>query len=324
MTTSNPAGPAMTLTTPTDLEVVVTREFDAPAALIFEAWTVPEHIARWMGPREMETTHCEVDLRVGGSYRFVHRAPDGSEFAFHGVYREIDPPRRLVSTFVYEGEPDAEIVNTLTLQESGGKTRVTIRSHHPSLATRNAMLESGMEHGMREGFERLEELMAFGALQAQPILEIVRDFAAPREVVFACWTQPEHFQQWWGPEGFTAPSCRIDPRTGGVMHVSMAWPDGREVWTRGVFREVVAPERLLAWTHFSDRDGNFVRPQHYGLVDDFPAYLLMLVTFEDRGGATRMTVRQSVPVEVAKRQGAFEGWKSSLNKLASHLERFQS
>ena len=150
---------------PADEPTIVTRRvIKAPPALLWDAWTKPEHMRRWLGPKRLEMVHCEVDLRVGGSYRFVHRAPDGQEFGFHGVYREIDKPRRLVSTFVFEPWPDLEAVDTLTFEEVDGGTLVTTSSRHSSIEARDGHLAGGMEGGMTEGYERLDALVA--ALQS--------------------------------------------------------------------------------------------------------------------------------------------------------------
>lgn len=152
---------ALEIETPADQPVIHSRRFvKAPPALVFDAWTTAEHLRNWWGPRRLEIVLCEVDLRVGGGYRIVHRAPDGQEFAFHGEYREIDPPKRLVSTFVFEGMPDDEAVETLTLEEVEGGTMVHGLTVHTSLAARDGHMASGMEAGMRETFERLDELVA--------------------------------------------------------------------------------------------------------------------------------------------------------------------
>ena len=140
--------------------IVTRRVIKAPPALLWDVWTKPEHMRRWLGPKRLEMVECEVDLRVGGSYRFVHRAPDGQEFGFHGVYREIDKPRRLVSTFVFEPWPDVEAVDTLTFEEVDGGTLVTTSSRHPSIEARDGHLAGGMEGGMTEGYERLDALVA--------------------------------------------------------------------------------------------------------------------------------------------------------------------
>lgn len=136
------------------------RVVDAPRALVFEAFTKPEHLKRWMGPRTLTMVSCESDLRVGGRYRFVHRALDGQEFAFGGEYREIVRPERIVRTFVFEPMPDHEALETLTLDESDGKTTITTTTLHNTVEGRDGHLASGrMEAGMTEGYARLDELL---------------------------------------------------------------------------------------------------------------------------------------------------------------------
>lgn len=146
---------------PADRPIIVTRRwFAAPPEQVWACWTRPELLRRWMGPRYLETTLYEVDLRVGGGYRFVQRAPDGTEFAFHGTYRVIEPPHRLVSTFVFEAFPDHEAVDTLTLEARDGGTLATTVSEHGSFEARDGHLHSGMEEGMADGYARLDELLA--------------------------------------------------------------------------------------------------------------------------------------------------------------------
>jgi uncharacterized protein YndB with AHSA1/START domain len=133
------------------------RFIKAPPRIVFEAFTDPRHLPRWWGPRGLELVVCEVDLRVGGGYRFVHRTPDGREFAFRGEYREIDPPRLLVNTFVWEGAPQHESVETTVFEAAEGGTLVIARSVHDSVEGRDMHLANGMERGMIETFERLDE-----------------------------------------------------------------------------------------------------------------------------------------------------------------------
>jgi uncharacterized protein YndB with AHSA1/START domain len=145
---------------PADEPVIIThRFFRAPPALLFTLWTTPEHMKEWLGPKGYQMVSCEVDLRVGGGYRYVHRAPDGKDYAFHGKYLEIDRPHRMVCTFVFEMFPQNEAVDTLTLEEKDGGTLVTTHSRHPSMEARDAHLAGGMERGMSEGYERLEALI---------------------------------------------------------------------------------------------------------------------------------------------------------------------
>ncbi len=149
-----------TLTTPSDTEILVTREFDAPAPIVFDTWTKPEHVKNWYGLRSLKTTVCDVDLRVGGAWRWVQETDDGTEVGFSGVYEEIDRPGRLVFTQGYEQMPGAEIVVTLTFDEHEGKTTLTSHMQCPSQELRDGMLQSGMEWGMNETYERLDELVA--------------------------------------------------------------------------------------------------------------------------------------------------------------------
>lgn len=144
------------ITTPSELEIVVTRVFDAPRSLVFEAWTKPEHVRNWYGLRSMETHICEIDLRPGGTWRWGQRGPDG-EVVFSGVYKEIAPPERLVYTEAFEQMPGPALEVTLTFDEQAGKTTLTSTSRCPSVEVRDAILGSGMEYGTREQFERLDE-----------------------------------------------------------------------------------------------------------------------------------------------------------------------
>ena len=150
---------ALTVTTPSDREIVMTREFDAPRELVFDAHRKPEHMARWWGPRGYEMRVSEMDFRPGGSYRFVHTAPDGAEYGFKGEYREIVPPERIVWTFEFEGMPGQVSVGTLTLAEEDGKTILTSTSVFDSVEERDAMLATGMESGAAESYDRLAELL---------------------------------------------------------------------------------------------------------------------------------------------------------------------
>jgi uncharacterized protein YndB with AHSA1/START domain len=141
--------------------IVTRRVVDAPRSLVFDAFTKPEHLKRWMGPRALTMVLCETDLRVGGGYRFVHRTPDGQEFGFHGTYREIVRPERIVRTFVFEPMPEHESVETLLLEEHEGKTTITTTTVHKTVEARDGHLASGrMEVGMTEGYARLDELLA--------------------------------------------------------------------------------------------------------------------------------------------------------------------
>ena len=160
-----PASPAansgtFAVSTPSDREIRMTRLFDAPRALVFEAMTRPEHIRNWWGNlgEGYSVPVCEVDLRVGGKWRFVNRTPKGEEAAFYGEYREVDPPGRVVFTEIFEPFPDAVSVVTSVLTEEQGKTRMVATIEYPSREVRDMVRATGMERGASISYDRLEEV----------------------------------------------------------------------------------------------------------------------------------------------------------------------
>jgi uncharacterized protein YndB with AHSA1/START domain len=156
--TSKTSAPAA-VAKPSDREIVITRVFDAPRALVFEAWTRPEHVAAWWGPRGFTLASCEIDLRPGGAYRFVMRSPDGQDYPIKGVYREVVPPERIVYTddFDMEGMPNIEGVVTLTFAEQGDKTMLTMSFLYETAADCETMVKMQMVEGMSETLDRLAE-----------------------------------------------------------------------------------------------------------------------------------------------------------------------
>ena len=154
---SVPTSRTATVTLPTDEQILITREFDAPRHLVYKAWTTPELVKRWWTARRGEATVVEIDLRVGGAWRYVMVTPDGQEVGFHGEYREIVPDERIVSTEVYEGMPEAEALNTVTFTEADGRTLLTILVQHASKEHRDAHINSGMEDGLQDALDLLEQ-----------------------------------------------------------------------------------------------------------------------------------------------------------------------
>jgi uncharacterized protein YndB with AHSA1/START domain len=146
------------VTLPADEQILITREFDAPKHLVYKAFTTPELVKRWWHANRGEMTIAEIDLRVGGKWRYVMVADGGFEVGFHGEYREIVPNERLVSTEVYEGMPDAEAVNTATFTEMDGRTTLEILEQHASKEHRDAHIDSGMEAGMQDAFDLMEQV----------------------------------------------------------------------------------------------------------------------------------------------------------------------
>jgi len=150
---------ATKVTLPSDKEILITREFDAPRDLVFKAMTDPDLIPRWWGPRAYTTEVDQMDVRPGGKWRFINRTPDGTAHGFRGEYREIVPPERIVQTFEYEPMPGHVFVETATFTEREGRTLLTVRSVAPSKEDRDGMIGSGMEKGLAETHDRFAELL---------------------------------------------------------------------------------------------------------------------------------------------------------------------
>ena len=146
------------VTLPAPTQILITRDFDAPRRLVYRAWTTPELIKRWWSARRGAVTVADVDLRVGGTWRWVMVTEDGFEVAFHGEYRELVPDERIVCTEVYEGMPEGEALNTMTFAEQGRRTTLTILVQHESQEHRDAHISSGMEAGMQDAMDLLEEV----------------------------------------------------------------------------------------------------------------------------------------------------------------------
>lgn len=147
------------VTLPSDTEILITREFDAPAELIFEVWTTPEHVRNWWGWETDPMTVCEIDLRVGGKWRYVAHNDDYGDVDFYGEYLEIERPHRLVTTEIFAPYPDSPAVTTLTLYEDDGLTRMTILVEYPSKEARDATIASGMESGLQHSLDRAEKIL---------------------------------------------------------------------------------------------------------------------------------------------------------------------
>jgi uncharacterized protein YndB with AHSA1/START domain len=149
------------VTLPTDEEILITRDFDAPRRLVWKAWTTPELVARWWAGQRGTVTSAEIDLRVGGTWRYVMEAQGGYEVAFHGTFQEIEPESRIVTTEAFEGVPDPDgtaALNIVTFTETDGRTHLDLLVRCPSKEVRDAIIESGMEAGMQESYDALEQV----------------------------------------------------------------------------------------------------------------------------------------------------------------------
>jgi len=290
-------------------EIVITRVFDAPRKLVFEAWTDPKHIGSWWGPKGFTTTTFEMDVRPGGVWRFVMHGPDGVDYQNKIVYLEIVAPERLV--YDHGDVTDTGHFRvTVTFAEQGNKTKLTMRSLFRSVAERDEVVTK--YHAIEGGNQTLDRLAQhLAAKVAHQELVIERILDAPRELVFKAWTEPESLRRWWGPKGFTNPVCEVDVRPGGAMRIHMRGPDGVVYPMTGVFHEIAAPERLVFSSSALDKNGD-------------PLFeVLTTVTFSEHGGQTTLTLHASVEKATAEAArhlaGMDQGWSQSLDRLAHEV-----
>jgi uncharacterized protein YndB with AHSA1/START domain len=308
MPASAKASSALIVTLPSDREVVLTRVFNAPRRLVFEALSKPEHVLQWFGPRSCPIVECQMDFRLGGSWRYILRGADGGNMGMKGVYQEIAPPDRIVSTESFDDYP-GESLNTLTLTEENGQTTLRVTVRYPSAESRNAVLRSGMEKGAGETYDRLAEHLT--TMSAASELVITRVFDAPRDLVFACWTDSARLKRWWGPKGFTNPVCEVDVRPGGAIRIHMRAPDGKIYPMTGTFLEVIEPERLVFTSAALDAQGD-------------PLFEIRnTVIFSEEGSQTKLTVHAVVsnakPEAAPHLAGMEMGWSMSLDRLHDQL-----
>ena len=295
----------MTATSDTaNRELVITREFDAPRALVFDAFTNAKHLARWWGPNGFTTTTHAIDVRPGGKWRFVMHGPDGRDYQNLITYLEVVRPERIV--YKHGGdEADLEDVSfqtTVTFEELGGKTRVSLRMVFATAKERDRVVrEYGAEEGGRQTLGRLAEFLA---PDSDRTIVSTRVFNAPRERVFGAFSDPEQLKRWWGPTGFTNTFQEFDLRPGGAWRFVMHGPDGTDYPNAKEFVEVGAPARIV----FDHLD-----PVHW---------FRMTMTFDAEAGKTRLTWRmvfQSPEAAAPVRDFIVRANEQNFDRLADHL-----
>ena len=185
------------VTLPTDCEILITRHFEAPVETVWRAVTEPRHVLRWWGPDWCPLVACEIDLRVGGAWRYLSLDTDGNQLGWHGRYIEIDAPSRIVQTEVFEGFPDAEAVNTMTLTARDGGTTLQTLVRHSSQEHRDGHIASGMEKGMQVTFDRLEDLLGRFDTTAERFRRVAGTFTdRANEVAPGAWDNPAPCDGW--------------------------------------------------------------------------------------------------------------------------------
>jgi uncharacterized protein YndB with AHSA1/START domain len=311
--------PETTVSTPAN-EIIITRLFDAPRELLFDTWTNPLHIPHWYGPHGFSTTVQEMSVVPGGDWRLTMRGPDGREFRNHIVFSEVDRPSRLV--YQHHHEPGSEFATQdvqVTFESRGSQTLLTLRMIFSSVEERDRIERT--YHAIEGGNGTLARLAAYApqvaeASKDERTLTITRTIKAPRELVFAAWTDPVHLAQWWAPKNFNNPVCEADARPGGRWHIVMRGPEGpysADYPCGGVYELIDPPNRLAFTNNATAPDGSII-------IRGFTS-----VTFAEQPDGTTLLTLQTrglplVPEMVKAIAGMDQGWNESLDKLSAHME----
>ena len=308
--------------------LIITRLYDAPREEAWKAWTDPEHVKRWWGPKYFTSPVSKIDLRVGGKYLSCMRGPDGKDYWSTGVYKEIVPQKRLVCTdsfadekgnvvpashYGMPGEWPPELLVTVTFEDLGGKTKMTLR--HEGIPA-GPMLEQ-CRVGWSESFDKLAGYLVasdhtrFIAEPGKQEVIITRVYDAPRSLVYKACTDRNLIPQWWGPKRFTTAIDKLDVRPGGTWRYVQR-DAGHEYAFHGVYHDVVSPERIIDTFEFEGMPGHVS---------------LETLTLEEVGGKTRWTVR-SVFQTVEDRDGMIEsgmeeGLYETMDRLGELLGRLK-
>lgn len=313
--------------TPNANEIRITRIYDAPVALVWDAWTDPAQVGQWWGPRGFTITTHSKDLRPGGSWVYTMHGPDGTDYPNFTRYHEVEPSARLVYDHGASAEDAAPMFSvTATFRDLQGKTEFDMRMTLPTAEAAQQARVFIKAAGGNGTWDRLAEYLE-KTVSNEEVFVIARSFAAPIATVFDMWATPAHLAAWLPPAGFTMTFQRADIRTGGMATFAMTNGDFT-MYVRHEFRAVQRPDRLEYAQTFTDADGSVSRQPG---APTWPETTLVTVLFAAEGeSATRVTVRfalegnvtvEEVATFVAERAGMAKGWSRSFDALDAELAR---
>lgn len=306
-------------------ELIITRSFQAPRELVFKAWTDPNHLPQWWGPKGFTTTVQEIVVKPGGVWRYTMHGPDGVDYYNKISFIEVDGPERLVYSHGDETEDELFRVS-VSFEQQRMETKLTMRMLFKTAEElEKTIQEYGAIEGAQSTLDRLEDQIPKVTYTKVAGTEFMmeRIFLAPRELVFKAFSTSEHLSQWFAPRGWTVPVSNLDFRVGGSWHFCMKCVDknqgdfyGFESWGKAVYHEIVAPEKIVYTDYFSDADGNVAEGMPAGTVT---------FTFEEYEGKTKLVSKIEYPtaeelnkvIEMGMEQGATETWDRLAELLPS-------
>ncbi len=292
-------------------ELVVTRLVNAPREMVYKVWTEPEHIAQWWGPNGFTNTISEMSVKPGGVWRYIIHAPDGTDFPNRIVYTEVVPGEKLVYVHSDDIDNDPNSFHVfVTFEAVGAKTKVTMTSTFASAEILQMLTkEYGVTEGANQTLNRLEAHLV--CIPDIVSLVISRELDAPKELVFKVWTDPEHLARWWGPQGASVEVKSFDLKPGGMFHYLMKHPMAGEIWGKFVYREIIAPEKLVFVSSFSDEGGGYAANPWLPV---WPEHVLNVLTLSENGGKTQLVLKAG-PINATEEEiAAFNALSSSMQE----------
>lgn len=306
-------------------EIYLCREYDAPVAVVWDAWTDPEQAAQWWGPRGFTLTNHSKDLRPGGIWHYTMHGPDGVDYENKALYHEVVEFKKLVYDHGGNDERAPLFRVTVLFSEQAGKTTMEMTMALPSAEEAESTRKFIKKAGGNATWDRLAEYLDQQRAGRSSFV-INRSFEAPVEVVFEMWSHPRHFSKWLPPIGFEMEILQGEIRAGANIFYRMSNRSDVTMYGRIEYKEIVGSCRLAYTQQFCDERGNLTRPPH---ISVWPATMLSTVRFSSEGpDATRVTVHWEPVGEVTAseieafldmRPSMTQGWTGSFDKLESYL-----
>lgn len=306
-------------------ELYITRVYDAPVQAVWEAWTDPEQVAQWWGPRGFTLTTHNKDLRPGGIWAYTMHGPDGVDYPNKTVYLEVEECVKLV--YDHGGNDDRPPMFRVTVlfSEEGGKTRMEMSMTLPTPEAAEQARQFIKKAGGDSTWDRLAEYLEKESTGKEKFV-INRTFDAPLDVMFEMWTKPEHFSKWLAPTGFEMEFIRSDIQSGGSTFYFMTGGGGMKMYGRAEYRKIEKPGTLVYTQQFCDEKENLSR---HPMAPTWPATMLTIVQLTAEGpDRTRVTVtwevfgpatREELETFINGRAGMTMGWTGSFDKLEAYL-----
>ena len=304
-------------------EIHISRIYDAPVEIVWEAWTDVKQVGKWWGPRGFSITTHSMEVKIGGLWDFVMHGPDGVDYPNKIKFLEIDKYSRMIYDHAGNDEKAPLFRVTVNFQETEGKTKLEMTMALPTAEAAAETRKIIKKAGGESTWDRLAEYLA-----PSEVFVINRSFEVPRATMFEVWTDPKHLSKWLPPTGFTMEYLKVDMKAGGSSFYCMTGAGNAKMYGKATYKEITKPNRLVYTQVFCDENEKVTR---HPMVPTWPETMLTTVTFTEEGATrTRVTVQWEVygNASAAEREtfvkskgGMSQGWGGSFEKLEEYLRK---